>query len=429
MNLRDISKPKTTESLNANLSKAFSQKINVDSFTLEQLQDARNKIRTKLSQFETNESYDAVLKDSSYQKNKLFLDVLNTAIAERGDVNEGAKPDYIDLDKDGDKKEPMKKAAKDKKKKPVSEDQIDEFDGVDSTDDADQNLMRAVHKKFGTKSGRNLGRFAGDRYWKSDGGYGRVPADLDVALDDPAVKMMIDAGVLTLNPSALKKYKAMYGEGSDKMPDKNKDGVPDYAQDGKGKKDAKPEEKEGKKDLSKVPPQLRKHMKKDEGKDIIENYFVHVAKLFEGEEDKAEIVMAAKDMVNRVTGWMEDTAEMQAESMLELGDAIRDEMGQVQSEQFIQTVKPGLESLYGALESTRAALTSGVAQLTGEEDPAQAMGDEMPAEEPAEEPAPEGDDFEAAEPAAGGEEEAGREKRESIERSIRLGQILSSKKK
>ena len=173
----------------------------------------------------------------------------------------------------------------------------------------------------------------------------------------------------------------------------------------------------------------KKDKKMDEGKDIIENYFVHAAKLFEGEEDKAEIVMAAKDMVNRVTGWMEDTAEMQAESMLELGDAIRDEMGQVQSEQFIQTVKPGLESLYGALESTRAALTSGVAQLTGEEDPAQAMGDEMPAEEPAEEPAPEGDDFEAAEPAAGGEEEAGREKRESIERSIRLGQILSSKKK
>ena len=42
---------------------------------------------------------------------------MNTAIAERGDVNEGAKPDYIDLDKDGDKKEPMKKAAKDAKKK------------------------------------------------------------------------------------------------------------------------------------------------------------------------------------------------------------------------------------------------------------------------------------------------------------------------
>ena len=151
----------------------------------------------------------------------------------------------------------------------------------------------------------------------------------------------------------------------------------------------------------------------DEGKQIIENYFVHVAKLFEGEEDKAEIVMAAKDMVNRVTGWMEDTAEMQAESMLELGDAIRDELGQAQSETYIQTVKPALESLYQSLEATRASLTSGVAKLTGEEEPAVDMGAEAPgmaaepgmdAEEPMAEPE---DDFGAAEPAAGGEEEAG----------------------
>ena len=115
---------------------------------------------------------------------------------------------------------------------------------------------------------------------------------------------------------------------------------------------------------------------------------------------------------------MEDTAEMQAESMLELGDAIPDEMGQVQSEQFIQTVKPCLESLYGALESTRAALTSGVAQLTGEEDPGQAMGDEMPAEECKLKVMfhPEGDDFEAAEPATGGEEEVGREKENPTQR-------------
>ena len=50
----------------------------------------------------------------------------------------------------------------------------------------------------------------------------------------------------------------------------------------------------------------------------------------------------------------------------------------------------------------------------------------MDAEEPMAEPE---DDFGAAEPAAGGEEEAGRAKRESIQRSVRLGQILSSKKK
>ena len=51
---------------------------------------------------------------------------------------------------------------------------------------------------------------------------------------------------------------------------------------------------------------------------------------------------------------------------------------------------------------------------------------EADAEALAEEPAT--DDFAAAEPAAGGEEEAGRATRESIERSRKLGAILSKKK-
>ena len=132
MKLKEISKPQTTASLNENLAKNFGQRINIDAFTLEQLQDARNKIRTELSQIETNESFDSVLKDSDYQKKKMFLDVLNSAVADResisdmqeagednkmSTVNEKGKPDYLDFDKDGDKKEPMKKALKDKKKK------------------------------------------------------------------------------------------------------------------------------------------------------------------------------------------------------------------------------------------------------------------------------------------------------------------------
>jgi hypothetical protein len=286
MNIREISKPVTAKSLNESLAKRFGQKINLEAFTLEQLQDSRNRIRTKLSQVETNESFDTVVKDEGYQKSKLFLDVLNAAIAEREDVAEAAKPDYIDIDGDGNKKEPMKKAAKDAKKK-------------------------------------------------------------------KAVK--------------------------------------------------------------------------------------------EGAEDQAELVMAAKDMVDRLTGWMEDTAEMQTESMLELADAIRDEMGAEQSEQFVNSVKPALESLYAAMETTRTSLTQGVGLITGESAPEVPMGGE---EAPLDIPAPgeedleptidaeAEDDFSAAAPAAGGEEEAGREKRESkqyskkkiAETSRRLATKLSKKK-
>ena len=405
MKLQEISKPNTVEALNENLSKKFGQTIKVDAFTLEQLQDARNKIRTKLSQFETNESYDSVLKDSDYQKNKLFLDVLNTAIAEREELEEkGAKPDYLDFDNDGNEKETMKKALKDKKKKgpPVKEGMgshvFSEIEGINDVYDELEQLNRE-------KMGGGISEQLDIMRQHIESLYRLIGKDESQMEDTPRPDRESKSDKAQQKElSRLQKSKDMWF------------GNPNHR-----KKDK---------------PLARPGVFVDEGKAIIENYFKH---LLEGEEDKAEIVMAAKDMVDRVTSWMEDTAEMQAESMLELGDAIRDEQGQAQSETYIQTVKPALESLYQSLEATRASLTSGVAKLTGEEEPAVEMGGEEPGMDPgidaepgmdAEEPMAEpGDDFGAAEPAAGGEEEAGRTKRESIERSVRLGQILSSKKK
>ena len=266
MNIREIAKPVTAASLNESLARKFGQKINLETFTLEQLHNARNKIRTKLSQVETNESFESV-QNETYQKSKLFLDVLNAAISERESIEE-AKPDFLDLDKDGNKKEPMKKAAKDAKNK----------------------------KKT-------------------------------------------DESVVT-----------------------------------------------------------------------------------EGEESKAELVMAAKDMVDRVTGWMEDTAEMQTESMLELADAIRDEHGSEKAEAFASSVKPALESMYAAMESTRGTLSAGVGMLTGEgEAPMMGadlegdteVGPDIDAEIDAAPDLTPDDGMGADEAAAGGEEEAGRLKRES----------------
>jgi hypothetical protein len=124
--------------------------------------------------------------------------------------------------------------------------------------------------------------------------------------------------------------------------------------------------------------------------------------------------------------------------MLELADAIRDEMGQESADSFTNAVRPALESLYAALESTRTALTGGVGTLTGEGGPMPMGGeddmdmsmeptvdDEMPADNmdagmDMEEPAD--DEFGAAEPATGGEEPAGRAKRES--KSYNMSKIL-----
>ena len=286
MLIKEFSKPITVAQLNENLSQRFGQKIDVSKFTLEQLEDARNKLRTQLSQFETNESFDAVNTSNTYQKSKLFLDIINTEISER------------------------------------------ESNGEDEKDD-DKMIVTKADKKNNT----------------------------------PAYKKYKDGD---------KRYKA--------------------ADD-----------------------------------------------LNEGAEEQSALVMAAKDMVDRVTGWMEDTAEMQTESMLEIGDKIRDEMGIDKSEEFIGTVKPALEGLFTSLESTRDSLTNGVAILTGEGAPA-TMGDEVPAEEPEMEPTvddeagaeaedPEGDEFGTADAAAGGDEPADRAKRESVELSKRLGLLLAGSKK
>jgi hypothetical protein len=272
MQVREFAKPVTSKTLNESLASRFGQKIKLEKFTLEQLQDVRNKIRTQLFNVETNESFDSVQNDT-YAKSKMMLDVLNAAISERGDIEETS---------------------------------------------------------------------------------------------------------------------------------------------------------------------------------LEEN------KLREGAEDAAELVMAAKEMVDRVTGWMEDTAEMQTESMLELADAIRDEMGQEAAESFTNSVKPSLESLYSALEATRGALTTGVSHLTGEGAPEDTMGmddgmDDMGMDDM--EPTVDGemgdmdgmdmdaasDDFGSAEAASGGEEPADRAKRESIERIVkkvkkesvngaRLASALSKKK-
>ena len=143
--------------------------------------------------------------------------------------------------------------------------------------------------------------------------------------------------------------------------------------------------------------------------------------------------MAAKDMVDRVTNWMEDTAEMQTESMLELADAIRDEMGVEQSTSFVQSIKPALEALYTAMEQTRESLSNGVGMLTGEAQPMSTMGMEEPMpEDPGMEPTvdmdampPEGD---VAAPAAGGADAEGRATRESVD-PRKLAKKLVSKKK
>jgi len=164
--------------------------------------------------------------------------------------------------------------------------------------------------------------------------------------------------------------------------------------------------------------------------EILEAEIIDRKALIEGAEDRAGIVMASRDMVNKVTNWMEDTAEAQSKAMLELADDIRDEMGADTAQQYQDVVKPALESLYAAMEQSREQLVASVGILTGEGGPVEPMGApdmDMGAdiEGPGDEDIPTDDEFGAAAAAAGGDEPADRTRRESVDLSRRLGTIMS----
>jgi len=303
MQIRELSHPKTSKTLNESMAKKFGYKLNLDSFTLEQLQVARDRVTDKIVAFEGSKEYDAVYESNDYQKDRMFLDVITQAISERAlsPEEEGKKEKFV---------KGMKKKSGEFKKR---------------YGDKGEQVMHATASKMAKKE------------------------SLEEAMD-------VLRGVLSERT------------------------------------------------------------------------------LTEGEEEKAALIMSARDMVDKVTGWLEDTASLKSETMLELVDSIRDELGSDISTQFSGQVKPALEELYTTLETTRTTLAQAVAILTGEEGPQGAPAAMPGAEEAAPtemgaEEFPSGDEFSAAEAGAGGAEAAGRAKRESIEYSRRLGTILSSKKK
>jgi len=156
----------------------------------------------------------------------------------------------------------------------------------------------------------------------------------------------------------------------------------------------------------------------------------------EGVEEQSELILAAKDMMDKVTGYLEDLASMKTEGMLELADRIRDEMGADKADAFLQKIQPAIEQAEATLTTTRQELDNGVRILTGEEVASDPMGadDTMDMDTDLDsldsEVDDEADEFGASDAEAGGTEPEGREQRESkevFETSNRLYSKLAGK--
>ena len=158
----------------------------------------------------------------------------------------------------------------------------------------------------------------------------------------------------------------------------------------------------------------------------------------EGVEEQSELILAAKDMMDKVTSFLEDLASMKTEGMLELADRIRDEMGADKAAAFLQKIQPAIEQAEATLTTTRQELDNGVRILTGEEEVSDPMGadDTMATDMDTDldsldsEGGEETDEFGASDAEAGGTEPEGREQRESrevFEASNRLFSKLAGK--
>lgn len=142
--------------------------------------------------------------------------------------------------------------------------------------------------------------------------------------------------------------------------------------------------------------------------------------LNEGEVGNAEVLLAAKDMVDSIQDVIEKVGKMQNEQLPQLLDSIRDQIGSEQADQFKQAVGTTLDGLMSQLQSAREGVDGGVGILTGQAPQPMDLGGAGPTDldlaagEPASDldiEEPEGDGFAATDAAAGGAEELGRELR------------------
>ena len=96
--------------------------------------------------------------------------------------------------------------------------------------------------------------------------------------------------------------------------------------------------------------------------------------LTEGEIEAAEVVLAAKDMVDSIQNMLEDASKMLNEQMPPLLDSIRDQLGPERSEAYKANAGQALQALIDSLNAARQSLDQGARSLAGEETGAMAAG-------------------------------------------------------
>jgi hypothetical protein len=392
---------RTSKRLNESMFKTFGRKLNLETFNVEQLEDARNKLRTQIYTARSSSGFNETVENDALSQAQFMHDAIVAELSERDEpivdntVQEGA-----DIDKQA-----LMMILKN------FDENMNERGGYG---DPDYNKVLAALNQGDVESAVEEVYYA---YSDQDGG------EIDMAdyledLEDQFKDMVGSENIQTeLSHNTLKSYQDKAGKDI-----VNTMTSGDYMTTDKSAKKVMNRMRGSEKADNKI------YKKENES---IEQTGESMNNLREGEIQQASAIVTAKTMVDRVGRWIEELSGMENDTLLQLGDSIRDEMGQEQAKGFIEAVAPAIQSALENLKTTREALATGVRTLTGEEQPVNMLGGEPAADMAAEPDAMNadaelgGDEFAAAEPAAGGAEEAGREMRESINHQNRLMRALA----
>jgi hypothetical protein len=504
--------------LQENLEKQFGTKVNLHKYDREQLEDIRNKLRTRIFQQEGSAGINDLLTNETYQKDKAMLELLNTRIKEmlgeqmkqlrdkmdqlaeakkvkgdgnlannakpydkvtQGDVIAGrlgkdekggkkadksgkpfqeaakkmcakckkpanmckcaveeqaAKPDFLDMDKDGDKQEPMKKAVKDKSGKPFQE----AAKKMCAKCKKPANMCKcAVEEGFDDMEKANAARHAAEKNAKGTDKFDKKKTTTGTVYTKKATKDQPEP-----EEKKSKKVKEAYNPNS---PDAQQGRELKAHREKELQKKAAAGDERAKATLARMAREkaaddqaYADRMEREsvaetkKSKKVKESVFKQNVRfvnesieffLREDEEAKAKAITAAGDIVNDFTSWMQRVGQYQTKAIIELADEIRSEFGVAEAEAFKQSVSPALSATLETLTQQREAISNAVATLAGEAGVEEPMGQEpdMGGQEPGMDlsapdemnPEPAGDEFGASDAAAGGAETSGREMRES----------------
>jgi hypothetical protein len=425
MNSLELTKPITTESLLAEFESRFNQTMDLTKFTKEELEDTANHIRTKIHNITQNTHFGEELSNDGYQKNQMMLDIVNQAIREYNEntiLDKTLEPIKAKL-KQGAALTPDEREVA---AKLISDSELNEVPGA--------GLIKRGLRSLGAKAAGAVGMRGTAAGLKGAAQADKKARDLYTQLRRYAGQIGIDPKAMKL--SDLQSFLQKQGYKLDRTPKGpagrilDKDAIDQIlmksVQDtfrGSGPKTTSTAKPTAQTDFMK---QFQQAIKDPETKKNIigmlkgqQPVTASAESVVEGVEEQSELILAAKDMMDKVTGYLEDLASMKTEGMLELADRIRDEMGADKADAFLQKIQPAIEQAEATLTTTRQELDNGVRILTGEEVATDTIGaddsmnmdtdlDSLDSEE-------ESDEFGASDAEAGGTEPEGREQRESRE--------------